>query len=124
MPTLAITIDVPPIGELEISGNGSSPTTAQMTEEKQARKKFLDLVSPYFESLPERPPRRAGNVSRVELLGRGTWSNFNHYLLLATVDIGESDIAPGLLKLLPEGSKVSVVGDFELLQEWPEVEPE
>ena len=48
MPTLAITIDVPPIGELEISGNGSSPTNAQMAEEKQARKKFLDVVSPYL----------------------------------------------------------------------------
>src|SRR4029077_11115093 len=62
--TLAITIDLPPTGELETSGNGSSPTQAQQDEEMKARQYFIDLVSPYLESLPERPPHRAGNVSR------------------------------------------------------------
>jgi hypothetical protein len=36
MATLVISIEVPPIGELEISGDGSSPTDAQMDEETRA----------------------------------------------------------------------------------------
>jgi hypothetical protein len=117
--TLAISIDLPPVGELETSGGGSSPTDAQMDEEKRARQNFLDLVSPYLESLPHRPPQRAGNVSSVELLGRGVWSQQNHYLLLATVDIGETGIARELSAKLPPGSQVSVVGTFQSLQSWP-----
>lgn len=120
MATLAISIDVPPVGELETSGVGSSPTETQMAQEQKARQKFLDAVSPYFKSLPKRPSHRTGNVSRVELLGRGTWSQFNHYLVLVTIDSGGTDIAPELSKLLPKGSKVTVAGDFESLQKWPE----
>ena len=119
MATLAISIDLPPVGELEISGDGSSPTDAQMAEETQVRQKFLDTVSQYFESLPKRPPHRQGNVSRVELLGRGVWSELNHYLLLVTVDIGETGIDKELSAKLPSGSKVSVVGTFDSLQIWP-----
>jgi hypothetical protein len=37
MATMAISIDLPPAGELETSGDGSSPTDAQMAEELQAR---------------------------------------------------------------------------------------
>jgi hypothetical protein len=123
MATLAISIDLPPVGELEISGDGSSPTDAQMAEETQVRQKFLDLVAPYFESLPKRPPHAQGNVSRVELLGRGVWSQLNHYLLLVTVDIGETGIDKELSAKLPAGSKVSVVGTFDSLQTWPKGRP-
>lgn len=120
MATLAIRIDLPPVGELETSGDGTSPTDAQMAEETDARQNFLDLVSPFFESLPKRPPRRTGNVSRVELLGRGVWSQLNHYLLLVTIDSGEAGIDQELSTMLPRGSQVSVVGAFESLQTWPE----
>jgi hypothetical protein len=123
MATLVISIDLPPDGELEISGKGSSPTDAQMAEEKQVRQKFLDTVSQYFESLPNRPPHRQGNVSRVELLGRTVWSQLNHYLLLVTIDIGETGIDKELAAMLPPGSKVSVVGSFGSLQTWPEDPP-
>jgi len=116
---VAIKVDLPPTGELETSGDGRAPTDAQMAEESQARQKFLDLVSPYLESLPKRPPRRAGNVSRVELLGRGVWSQLNHYLLLVTVDSGIGGVEEELLALLPEGSEVAAVGSFSSLQEWP-----
>ena len=119
MATLAISIDLPPAGELETSGDGTSPTDAQMAEETKIRQKFLDLVAPYFESLPKRPPHAQGNVSRVELLGRGVWSQLNHYLLLVTVDIGDTGIDKELLAKLPAGSKVSVVGTFDSLQTWP-----
>jgi hypothetical protein len=120
MSILTISIQLPPTGELEISGNGSSPTDDQMAEELQARQNFLDIVSPFFETLPNRPPRRSGNVSRVELLGGGVWSQLNRYLLLVDVDIGEPRIDQELLALLPPGSKVSVVGAFDALQTWPE----
>jgi len=117
--TLAITIDLPPAGELEISGNGSSPTQAQMDEETKARRSFIDLVSPYLESLPARPPRRAGNVSQVELLGRDVWSQLNHYLLLITIDITDGGIGADLAALLPPDAQVSVVGVVDPLQQWP-----
>jgi hypothetical protein len=123
MATLAISIDLPPDGELETSGNGSSPTDAQTAEETQIRQKFLDLVTPYFESLPKRPPHAQGNVSRVELLGRGVWSQFNHYLLLVTVDIGDTGIEKELSAMLPPGSKVSAVGTFDSLLAWPKGRP-
>jgi hypothetical protein len=120
MGVIAINIDLPPFGELETSGDGSSPTDAQMSEEMQARQNFLDTASPYFESLVKRPPHRFGNVSRVELLGQATWSNLNHYHLHLTVDLG---LPPGieqeLLAMLPKGSQVSVGGDFEFLRAWP-----
>jgi len=119
MATLAITIDLPPAGELEISGNGSSPTQAQMDEEMKARQNFIDLVSPYLESLPERPPHRAGNVSQVELLGRDVWSQLNHYLLLITIDITDGGIGADLAALLPPDAQVSVVGVVDPLQQWP-----
>jgi hypothetical protein len=117
--TLAITIDLPPTGELETSGNGSSPTQAQQDEEMKARQNFIDLVSPYLESLPERPPHRAGNVSQVELPGRDVWSELNHYLLLITIDITDGGIDQDLAALLPPGAQVSVVGVVDSLQEWP-----
>lgn len=118
MSTLTISIHLPPVGELESSGDGSSPTEAQMAEEMQARQKFLDIVSPFFETLPNRPPHRSGNVSRVELLGGGVWSQLNRYLLLVDVDIGEPGIDQELLAILPAGSRVSVVGAFDPIETW------
>jgi hypothetical protein len=125
MGTLAIVIELPPTGELETSGDGTSPSDAQTAEESLSRQKFLDLVSPYLEALPERPPRRAGNVSRVALLGEGVWSQLNRYLVLVTLDIGEGGdgIDTALSALLPEGSQVSVVGTYEQLQSWSKPEP-
>jgi hypothetical protein len=117
---LAISIVLPPTGELETTGDGTSPTQTQMDEEMEARRNFIDTVSPYLKSLPERPPHRAGNVSRVELLGRDVWSHLNRYLLLVTVDIGDPGIEQELSAFLPQGTQVSSLGDFDSLQEWPE----
>src|SRR4051794_33281480 len=118
MATLAVSVEMPPSGELETSGNGTSPSDAQMDEEMKARQKFLDLVSPLLGELPNRPPHRQGNISRVELLGRGVWSQLNHYLLLVTVDTGETGLGEELAALLPKGAKVSVIGTFESLEVW------
>ncbi len=119
MATLVISIDLPPVGELETSGKGTSPTKAQMDEERQARQNFLDLITPFFELLPNRPLRRADNISRVELLGGDIVSQLNHYLLLVSVDIiAQLRIDQELSTMLPKGSKVSVVGDFDSLRTW------
>ena len=120
MSILAISIDLPPVGALEISGDGSSPTPAQIAEEEKARQKFLDTISPFLASLPKRPPHRFGNVSNVDLQGAGVWSELNHYLLLLTVDLGNRGIDQELLAILPQGTKVSVIGIFGSLQTWPE----
>ena len=123
MATLAITIDLPPAGELETAGNGTSPTQRQMDEESQARQYFVDTVASYLKSLPSVPPHAVGNVSRVELLGRNVWSQLNHYLLLVTVDIGDPGIEDHLSALLPKGTQISLVGEFAPVQEWPEPVP-
>jgi hypothetical protein len=116
MGTLAISIQVPPIGELETSGDGSSPTQAQMDEEMAARDSLLRIVSPFLDSLPRRPPHRSGNVSGFDLLGGKVWSRLNQYLLLLTVDIADSRVSDELSNLLPQGSKISVLGEFESVQ--------
>lgn len=118
MGTLIVEIDVPPVGALETSGDGTSPTQEQMDEEQAARDKTMDALRPYLESLPKRPPHRSGNVSRVQLLGNNTWSNLNHYALLVAVDIGDPGIEQGLRDVLPEGSDVVVHADFTPLDEW------
>ena len=64
MATVAMSIDLPPSGELEITGDGTSRTQAQMDQEIQARQNFIEAVSPHLKSLPERKPRRPG-MSRV-----------------------------------------------------------
>jgi hypothetical protein len=118
MGTLIVEIEVPPVGELETSGDGTSPTQEQMDEEQGARDKAIGALRPYLESLPKRPPHRSGNVSRVQLLGESTWSKLNRYALLVGVDIGDPGIAQGLLDVLPEGSKVEVHAGFTVLDEW------
>jgi hypothetical protein len=119
MGTLIVEIDVPPVGDLETSGDGGSPTQEQMDEEQAARAKTIDALRPYLESLPKRPPHRSGNVSHVRLLGNNTWSNLNHYALVVSVDIGDPGIEQGLRGVLPEGSDIVVHGDFTDLDAWP-----
>ncbi|HST80198.1 MAG TPA: nuclear transport factor 2 family protein [Kineosporiaceae bacterium] len=119
MPHLVIRFDVPPSGELETTGNGTSPSDAAMVEELAAREAVLEAVSPYLASLPDRPPHRSGNVSAVELLGQDTWSALNHYLLILHVDIGTPQL-DGLPPLLPEGSTVQPIGDYQPLRCWPD----
>jgi hypothetical protein len=119
MTRLLVKIDAPPQGALETSGNGTNPTDDQMAEEQRIRQSFLDGVSPYLESLPKRPPHRAGNVTHVELLGRDVWSEMNHYLAVLNVDIGNVDLSE-LAAHLPPGSEVNVVGgDYQPIDEWP-----
>ena len=118
MRVLIVKIDAPPQGELETSGNGSNPTDDQMAEEQRFRQSFLDGVSPYLESIPQRGFHRSGNVSRVELLGKEVWSEMNHYLVILEVDIGDVDLSE-LASYLPQGSKVEVVGgNYDSISEW------
>ena len=117
MPTAFIRVDLPPTGVLEITGNGSSPTDEQMAEEQQARQAFLDVVTPKLAALPGRPPKRAGNISRVELLGSSVWSRLNHYLLVVTYDIGRLNV--DWASILPPRAKVATIDDaYAPLHEW------
>jgi hypothetical protein len=118
MGRVVVKIDAPAQGELETGGNGTSPSDEQMAEEQRIRQSFVDGLSPYLESLPKRPFHRAGNVSHVELLGKGIWSQMNHYLLVLEVDIGNVDLSE-LAAHLPPGSEMTVVGgDYRTLNEW------
>jgi len=118
MGTVVFKIDLPAIG-IEQTGEGSSPTDEQMQEEQQARDAFLGAIGPKLAALPERPPRRAGNVSRVELLGTDIWSEMNHYLLLVGVDIGDPDLGE-LESAMPAGTDMTRIGTYRSIQVWPE----
>ena len=115
MPTAVIRIDMPPKGVLETTGQGSAPTDEQMAEEQRARQAFLDAVTPALAALPGRPPKRAGNVSQVQLLGADVWSRLNHYLVIVTVDIGDPNI--DWSAFLPHGAR-SGRGSYAPLLEW------
>ena len=120
MPILIAHIEVPPSGELETKrGESGELTDEQMAEELAARERAMATMRPLLASLPERPARRSGNISRVELLGENTWSTLNHYVVLATVDIGDGGLEEELLTVLPEGSTVSVSAGVVSLEEWP-----
>ena len=117
MTTLAIQIELPPQGELELSGSSLDITQEQMDEELGFRQEFLDTISPYLASLPEIPPHAMGNVSQVQLLGTDVWTQMNHYLLLLTVDIGEPRLE--LECYMPEGSTTRVIGSYRPQLEFP-----
>jgi hypothetical protein len=114
---VVIRIDMPP-KSIEVQGAGFAPTDDQVSEEQDRRQEFLDFVAPKLAFLPGRPPKRAGNVQHVELLGGNVWSHLNHYLLLVSVDIGDPNI--DLAWLVPPGGEASVIGSYAPLQNWPE----
>lgn len=119
MATLVLRIDMPPKGELETSpGSGAELTDEQTNEELAIRQEFLDYVTPKLAELPCRPPHRLGNVSHVELIGGNEWSQFNHYVVILTVDIG---IPPGLDEIVPDGGELTVLGPFEALESWGKI---
>lgn len=118
MATMVIRLEQPPKGELELSGQGSSPTDEQMNEETQIRQDFIDHVSPQLVALLERPVHHSGNVFGIELLGTDVWSQMNHYVLLVTVDIGDPRI--DLDELVTSGGETTLIGSYASLQKWPE----
>jgi hypothetical protein len=117
MTTIAIQIELPPEGELELSGSSVDITQEQMDEELDLRQQFLDKISPYLASLPEIGPHRMGNVSHVQLLGTDVWTQMNHYLLLLTVDVGEPPLE--LEDHMPAGSTACVIGSYGAQLEFP-----
>jgi hypothetical protein len=124
MGSLIAVITAPPVGELETSGEGSSPTDEQMSEEQASRDETIARLRPYLESLPQVPPHRMGNVTDVQLLGNNTWSNLNRYVVILTVDIGDPGVEAALLGVLPAGSTVEVFSDYALIDEWHEAAPD
>ena len=120
MPIAVIRLEAAPTGN-EVSGEGTNPTDEQMKEEQDARRRFLDFVEPKLAELPNRPSFRAGNVSRVELMGANEWSKLNHYLLLLDFDVGRPRIE--LDELLPPGTTATEVGSYSSLQTWPPGDP-
>ena len=114
MPTLAITIQTPAAGVRGQSGNGPTATTEKPSEANTADENLVNVLVPFLKSLPDRPPRRSGNVTGFDLLGPSMAGNT--YLLLLSVDAAQGAVdGDELLKLLPAGSQASARGQFELL---------
>ena len=118
----SIKVDMPPKGALEEGEDSGELTDEAMDEERRYRQEFLDYVSPKLAALPGRPPRRSGNVTRVEIHGADKWSTLNPYLLRVMVDIG----GPGFKveEVLPPEAEVTVIGAYDLLDAWPKDESE
>jgi hypothetical protein len=111
MPILPITIETPAVGGQGQPFDGLPSTDEERAQEQAARDDVLKVLLRYLQSLPQRPPRRSENVSAFDLLGGNA---LNKYLLLLTVDIGFGQVsARELSELLPEGSRVSALGDFD-----------
>lgn len=113
MGTMTITINTPPVDQG--SGDRWNLTDEQMRKERAAREEVLRTLVPFLQSLEHRPLRRSGNVSGFELLGSGKWTSFHHYLLLIEIDFLDQRLVDQLAEVLPTGSSVSVVGEFESL---------
>ena len=55
-------------------------------------------------------------MTGFELLGGGSWSYLNNYLLLLYVDIDGESVVDELATVLPKGSTISVVGEYLSLE--------
>lgn len=102
MTTWAVTLKVPP--PLDGGLDGQEETV-------------LAGLRPFLESLPDRPPTRAGNVLASDLLSTEGMRQANSYLLLITVDNPADKklarIAEEIVAVLPDGSAASVLGEFK-----------
>jgi hypothetical protein len=109
-------IEMPPV-----KGSGSTPTDEEMQAEQEAHERFMEAIGPKLKGLASQPPRRTGNIVRIELFGGGEWSMLNQYLLMVTTDIGEPRI--DWAELVPDGGKSSVVATgLRHVQTWPDEE--
>lgn len=83
----------------------------------------LSSVLPFLESLPRRAAGRAGSVLASELLSSTGIRETNRYLLLVDVDKPSPRslrmLADELTKVLPAGTNVSVLGEFDSVARAP-----
>ncbi|SCX16481.1 hypothetical protein [Mycolicibacterium fluoranthenivorans] len=83
----------------------------------------LASVQPFLESLPRRPAGRAGSVLASELLSSAGIRETNRYLLLVDVDKPSPRslrmLAEELTTVLPAGTNVSVLGEFDSVARAP-----
>jgi hypothetical protein len=117
---LIVNIDLPPTGGLEAGSGDASSTHAQENQGPRANYDLFEAVSPYLQSLVDKPPRRSGNILHVELLGTPDEETaINHYMLVVIYDLagGLPDIKQELSTLLPQGTQLSVEGST-FWQEW------
>ncbi|GAS95216.1 laccase-1 [Mycolicibacterium canariasense] len=85
---------------------------------------LLAVVRPFLQSLPRRRAGRVGNVLSCELLSARGIRETNRYLVLIDVDLPSPRalrrLAGELTEVLPVGSTVSVLGEFESAARSPE----
>lgn len=118
MSTVLFTIQAPPVGQLELSPQTTDPTPQQMDEESAARDNLLKTLTATLQSLQNQTEfARVGEVTGFDLLGTEptAWSTLNNYVLLLQVArgfINQEWVVNELLKALPDGSHVSVLGVF------------
>jgi hypothetical protein len=117
MSTVLLTIQAPPVGELELSGpQPSDPTQQQMDEEQTARDDLVKTLVASLQSLQNQTKfAHVGTVAGFDLLGNESWSKLNNYLLLLQISHGNIDtewVVKELQKALPDRSHISVSDVF------------
>jgi hypothetical protein len=120
MHTIAVHIRAPFAEPPGAGESGSSFSDDDLLRRQQEQQRIIDAVSPFLSSLPARPLHRAGNVSAVTLLGGDVSSGLWSLLVLVDVDSAAPGLDEELLKVLPVGSDVSVLGSFGRIAAWPE----
>jgi hypothetical protein len=120
MHTIAVHVRAP-LSEPPAAGESvSSFSDDDLLQRQQEQQRIIDAVSPFLSSLPARPLHRAGNVSAVTILGGDVSSGLWSLLVLVDVDSAAPGLDKELLKVLPDGSDVSVLGSFGRIAAWPE----
>jgi hypothetical protein len=99
--------------------NQGTPSDEDVARRQDEQQRIIDDVTPFLESLPERPLRRYGNVGAVTLLGGDVSSGRWSLLVLVDVDSTDPGLQDGLAKVLPKGSEVSILGSFGEIGVWP-----
>jgi hypothetical protein len=115
MHTIAVDVRVP----FSESPDEETPSDEELARRQDEQQRIIDDVTPFLESLPERPLRRYGNVSAVTLLGGDVSSGRWSLLVLVDVDSSDPGIQDGLAEVLPKGSEVSILGSFGEIGVWP-----
>jgi hypothetical protein len=88
-------------------------------EDDDVRQDVVDRLSTFVLSLPDRPPRRAGNVMSVQLFEGDRVDGWSSFLVMADTDSFAGGLEEGLAESLPPGSQVLMLGELDLIGSRP-----
>ena len=88
-------------------------------EDDAAERHVVQALSSFVFSLPERPPRRAGNVTSVQLWQGDRLDGWLSFLVMADTDSFAAGLEEGLVESVPSGSQVLMLGELSVIGSRP-----